>query len=191
MPVCENCGVSYEKPEEDFWYDATCHKNRYATYRFCSIKCGREYIKKRVIATNRERYGADHIMQTKEGQDRLRDSMIETHGVAHPTQIPGLKERAAAKRKEKMPQILEKCKATWREHYGVDHPGKSEVIKEKRKRTCRQRYGYDYKNQTPESREHMHYKMASQEVQDKMKQTCLERYGYEHWTGTRVQRKDG
>ena len=58
----------------------------------------------------------------------------------------------------------EKSKQTFIDHYGTDHPMKTEAVREKIKQTCIERYGTEYP-------------MRTEAVQEKRKQTCMDLYG--------------
>jgi len=60
-------------------------------------------------------------------------------------------------------KVVERCKKTFMENYGVDNPGRDPKIKKKIKETFDNNYGGHPK--------------TNKDVQDKWKATCLEKYG--------------
>jgi hypothetical protein len=90
--------------------------------------------------TNQERYGADHIMKTEEGQERQRSVIREKYGVDFPLQSEKVKER---------------MKETCQERYGVDNPMKLPENQIKVAESILDKYGVKYYNQLPEMREYM------------------------------------
>lgn len=103
-------------------------------------------------------------------------------------------------------EILDKKKETCLKHFGVEHPGQSNVVKEKIKQTCLEKYGADSYLKTEEfkqksektclekygcsnflekyqSEDHVN-SFSLPEVKEKIKQTCLEKYGVDNYTKT-------
>lgn len=81
-------------------------------------------------------------------------------------------------------------KKTSIEHYGVDNPMKSKIIKDKNKQTCIEHYGVDNVSKSKIVKDRIketnilkygvEAPMQSEQVKLKSKQTCLERYGVEY-----------
>ena len=90
--------------------------------------------------------------QSKEVQEKFKQTMIKKYGVISPLSVK---------------EFLEKAKQTSLEHYGVEYPSQSDEFKEKVKKTSLKKYGT----------EHI---LQSAEIREKIKQTCLEKYGVEN-----------
>lgn len=105
---------------------------------------GSEESVKKIVAnrrkTSQERYGADHIMKTEEGQRRQKEAMQEKFGVDHPLQSE---------------ECREKMKQTCMERYGVENPLSLPEVRAKGAATCLELYGVEHYNQLPEMKEYL------------------------------------
>lgn len=90
--------------------------------------------------TSQLRYGADHIMKTDEGLNRLKNAMQERYGVDFPLQNE---------------QVKEKTRQTCQERYGVDNPLSLNEIRVKGYKTSLERYGVEHYNQLPEMKDYL------------------------------------
>lgn len=90
--------------------------------------------------TSIKRYGADHIMKTQEGKERVLEVFQEKYGETHPMKVEEVKNR---------------MRSTMFERHGVKNPMHSQEIKDKMVKTNFERYGVDYYNQLPEMREYL------------------------------------
>lgn len=90
--------------------------------------------------TSLERYGADHIMKTKEGQDRQAAVIQKKYGVNHPLQNS---------------DILAKMRATVQARHGVDNVAQLDSVQEKMAATCLERHGVEHYNQLPEMKDYL------------------------------------
>lgn len=96
-------------------------------------------VKKR-RETSQKRYGADHIMKTEEGMNRLKNAMQEKYGVDFPLQNE---------------EIKDKTKQTCQERYGVDNPLSLTEVSVKGYKTSLEKYGVEHYNQLPEMKEYL------------------------------------
>ena len=89
-----------------------------------------------------------------------------------------------------MSEIREKSKQTLLQHYGVDSPLKSEIIKAQSRQTCFEKYGCEYSIQSEDVKEKcrqtcvkkygVEYPLQSKEIREKVEQSMIDRYGVEH-----------
>lgn len=189
-------------------------------------------IRARIEATNRERYGAanpfareastfDAVQASLEGKRpilrgadnpfarddvkvKIRESMLERHGVANPQQSPEIRARTKATSEERYggvllssPELAEKARATNLALYGDAFPQKTEAVKSKQRETNMSRYGVPWTSMSPEIRTKQleahhakwgsHY-FASEEGKAHIRSVLVERFGVEfpgaiegHW----------
>jgi hypothetical protein len=153
--------------------DSYEHLIRKSTIHF-TCKCGKESTKEFVYLADRsgafckdcsrknklnkfkesclEKYGVEHVSQSKEIMKKAKETMKERYGVEH-----------ALQNKE----IYSKAKETFKEKYGTEHPMKSDAVKKKAVETTVERYGVDNVFKLEETRK-------------KAKETMKERFGVEH-----------
>ncbi|MHB1910015.1 MAG: DUF7487 domain-containing protein [Nitrososphaerales archaeon] len=112
-------------------------------------KCSKCHTERRKINSQRK-FGTYHPMQSKEVQDKSKETCRERYGCDYSFQSK---------------EVQDKSKETCRERYGCDYSFQSKEVREKGIETCRKRYGTDHPMQNPE-------------IRDKTRETCLERYGY-------------
>lgn len=126
--------------------------------KYCSSKCSFQdsELVDSIKRTNRERYGVDWVLSSKDIRKKGEKTLIEKYGVDN-----------SLKSKE----LREKGKKTSLEKWGFEVPSQSPIIKEKTKRTNLERYD-------------CHPSQLSV-TKEKMRQTCLEKYGYKAPAGNR------
>lgn len=108
-----------------------------------------ESVKKKVMTTNRERYGVDWCMESKECQEKRRITYIENYGCEWATQSDIVKEKTIQTNLQK---------------YGVRNPTMTKEVQDKMKATMIERYGKENPMMVPE-------------IRRKMESTNLSRYG--------------
>jgi len=123
---------------------------------------------------NLNKYGVDCVLQLKEIQDKVKDTMIKKYGVEYPLQSK---------------DINDKKKNTNIKRYGVEHPIQIKEIKDKLKVTNLKKYGVEYYTLTDDMKEKsketsikkygVGYPSQSVEIKDKIKNTNLKKYGVE------------
>ena len=145
-----------------------------------------ESVRQKMVATTRERYGVDNIMQSQEYreqhnitspfadksvQDKIKATNIERYGVDNPMKSDDIR----AKTKETLlaryggvgfqsDVIREKVETTCIDKYGVDNVFKSDIVKQKIADTLMEKYGVD--------------KIGKSDIiRAKIESTCLSRYG--------------
>ena len=91
-------------------------------------------------------------LQSKEIQEKYKNTCLEIYGYKNPSQSN---------------EIKEKKKATCIKNYGVEYSMQSKEIQEKYKTTCLERYGYENPSQ-------------SNEIKEKKKATCMKNYGVKY-----------
>ena len=105
---------------------------------------GDQEAKQRIVEkrkqTSREKYGADHIMQTEEGVERVKKAMQEKYGVDHPLQSD---------------EIKEKMRQTCQQRYGKDNPCQVPEVRMKMAQTTLERYGVEHYNQLPQMKDYL------------------------------------
>ena len=178
-------------------------------------------IRARIAATNRERYGAenpfareastfDAVQASLEGKRpilrgaenpfaredvkaKIRESMLERHGVANPQQSPEIRARTTATSEERYggvllssPVLAEKARETNLALYGDVIPQRTEAVKAKQRETNMSRYGVPWTSMDPEIRAKQleahhakwgsHY-FASEEGKAHIRSVLVERFG--------------
>lgn len=169
--ICPICGKEFEI------------NRSYADKKACSKECMKiliaqrlssDEVQKKIIATNKKKYGVDHPAQSDEIKKQTREKNLKKYGVEYPIQLDEMKEKRKFTNLERYgvenvtqsTEVQEKIKKTNLERYGVEHPSASEEIKKKKITTYRERYGVD----NP---------MQSEEIKAKAKQTIQKKYGVE------------
>jgi hypothetical protein len=130
---------------------------------------GNATIQQKIRETVLRKYGVEYFTETQEFKDKSRKTVMEKYGVECTAHIPGVcdKRRATslrrygvpnpmqfkaisiraseARRKKNgahwTPEMSEKAKKTFMEHYGVSNPSYSRKVIEKIANTMRSRYG--------------------------------------------------
>lgn len=107
-----------------------------------------DYFKKICL----EKFGVEYASQSKEVQEKCKQTCLERYGVECISQFPEFKQRK---------------KETCLDRYGVEHSSSSDEIKQKKKQTNFEKFGVENPFQ-------------SEELKVKIRKTHLERYGVEH-----------
>jgi glutathione peroxidase-family protein len=144
--------------------------------KYCSNKCkaNSKEVQEKFKQTCKEKYGVENPFQNKKIQEKIKQTCKEKYGVENPFQNK---------------KIREKIKQTCKEKYGVEHPMQSKTVQEKHKQTCKEKYGVEYPFQSEEFKEKfkqtckekygVEYPFQNKKIQEKIKQTCKEKYGVE------------
>ena len=111
--LCPVCGKSTKFRNIIYGYSEYCSVN-------CSYKDNNRVLK--IKETCKERYGVENPSQSKEIQEKKKDTCLKNHGVDC-----GLK-------------LKDKIKETCKERYGVENPSQSKEIQEKKKDTYRRKF---------------------------------------------------
>ena len=82
-------------------------------------------------------------------KDKIKETLMDKHGVDHSSKIEG---------------VVDKRKQTWKKKYGVDNPSKAQEIKDKKKETCLKNYGVEYP-------------LQNKKIFEKSVKTIVERFG--------------
>jgi len=184
----------------------TCHCGSKYEKRFIAIKksggfckkCTKEKGDKTREATNIERHGVKHTLQSKEVRAKGVETNIHKYGETHHLKSKEVQDKKKATCLEKfkvehqflLPEVQAKCKNTIIEKYNVENAMQSEEIREKHKQTCLQNLGCEnpmqcervkekYKETCFERFDGM-YPTQLEQVQCKRKETCVEIYSVEH-----------
>ena len=143
--LCKTCNqLSYKR-----------FKSLYESGQLCKSCAKLEGFKKK-NKTCLERFGVEHVSQSKEIKEKVKKTCLEKYGVEYALQSK---------------EVKDKGKQTCLEKYGVEYSLQSQEVKDKGKKTCIEKYGVEYS-------------LQSQEIRDKVKHTCLEKYGVEYVTQT-------
>lgn len=97
----------------------------------------KDCVRKKLEATNLERYGVARPLQAKEVHDRVIETNMRVYGVRNPSMAKA---------------VSDKRIATCREKYGVDYSLQASEVTEKRKATNRLLYGGDSPFSSPDVR---------------------------------------
>ena len=145
--------------------------------KFCSSKCSRtsQQTLEKTRKTCREKFGADSYMQSDQGKQQYKDTMVSRYGVKHSSQLPDFHdkrrkttyERYGVREWMKDEEKVSEWKERFREKHGEDNPMKVGSIKDKVFETNTDRYGESVIFKTD------HFKEMS-------KQTFIEHYGVPH-----------
>jgi osmotically-inducible protein OsmY len=178
---CENCNKAVSMQFRSWKKINICGKCRRKITHKNTIKVnGQEILKKRK-KTTLERYGVEHVLQSKEIKEKIKQTNLDRYGVEYISQSKEIKEKIKQKLLNKYGHnnCFELGKETIKKKYGVDNASKNNKVKEKislankkvakdalikRKKTCLKKYGVDSvaKDNT---------------IREKIKQTNLEKYG--------------
>ena len=137
----------------------------------CSKECKKIKLKQFYL----QKYGVEHPMQSKQVQDKFRETMHDKYGVDHALQNPEIKNKAITTNQKQFgcdwglqsAGVRQKVKNTMNTKYGVDCGFKISDFQEKAEKSCMRKYGTKWAAQAPE-------------VKDKIKQTMILRYGVDH-----------
>lgn len=130
--------------------------------KYCSKKCSNSDIKNinKVKETRdetyRKKYGGNHPMQTEEGKNNFKRSMVKKYGVESYS---------------KLKEYKDKVKKTCIEKYGVSNYAETDEFKERFKKTCMMKYGVD----NP---------MKLLDNKNKVRETCIKKYGVSNYSKT-------
>lgn len=149
--ACDLCGA--EKDEKYGQYNKMISRGGY----YVCLKCRQ----KKVIETNKKRYGGTTPFASKEVWDKALETMRNKYGADYSYQSPILKEKIHNTILEKYgcdvisqsPIIRDKAKKTNLEKYGFENVSQNKDIKEKVKKTLMEKYGVSCSLLLPEARE--------------------------------------
>lgn len=110
-------------------------------------------IQRKRDATNLERYGVLHPMQSDEVKSKVEATCMQRYGQKSTLHLP---------------EVEAKTKATLLATLGVDNPAKSDIVRKKMEDTCIDRYGVP------------HPATMCPEIRTKFTATMVERHGVEH-----------
>ena len=99
-----------------------------------------------------KKYGTEYYLNSEDCKEKTRNFYIKKYGV-NTLNCSSIEE------------IYNRKRITWYQHYGVDHPFKSDIVKEKRKNTWIKKYGVEWI-------------ASSNEIRQKIINTNLIKYGY-------------
>ena len=114
----------------------------------CSVACRT----KKTAKTNREKYGADCVFQSKEIKDKIKETNLARYGVDHYS---------------KTAEYREKYTKTCMEHFGTKTPLENAEVQAKQRKTNIAKYG----GASP---------MQNDEIKQKAIDTCLSKFGTEY-----------
>ena len=117
--------------------------------------------------TNMEKYGVEHLFQSKEFLNKVKNTMLERYGVENPAYSE---------------EIKEKTKKTIQEKYGVDYITQTEEFKKKAKETKKEKYGNENYNNFDKIKQTILEKYGDENYRnlEKAKSTILEKFGVEN-----------
>ena len=164
-PKCPVCGN-----ECNFWNI----KTGYSTH--CSRKC---ISKSQLTKIKKEekclaKWGVKNPMQSKEIQNKIKQTNLERYGVEYALQSNDVKQKSknTCLKKYGVEYISQSeefkniCKQNSIERYGVDHPMKSDIVKQNVRKLHKEKYGVEYITQRPE---------VIKKVADKLRSNHLDR----------------
>lgn len=171
--TCPNCGVSvlWNKTQE-FKGCKQCNQRRAVESRKKTMikRYGApttwqsKQLKAKYEATMVERYGTNNARKSEELSKKARATNIIKYGAENPMQNKDVAKKSADTRREKMDEVVEHMKETWRSKYGVDNISQSAEIQQRMTNTFLKKYGVKRAINVPEFRQ-------------KMMDTMTERYG--------------
>lgn len=133
--------------------------------------------REKIVATTRERYGADWFTQTQEYKDKVKETNLKKYGYEHHMMSP---------------EFINKRIQHLKESKGVENVFQLEETKEKAKQTNLAKFGVEYISQSPEIQDKIvatnmqkygvRYAMQSEEIKEKAKQTNIRLYGRAAYT---------
>lgn len=114
----------------------------------CSMACRT----KKISRTNREKYGADCVFQSKEIKDKIKETNLSMYGVDHYAKTAEYREkytktcmeRFGTKTPLENAEIQAKQRKTNVDKYGGASPMQNEKVKQKAKDTCLSKFGTEY-----------------------------------------------
>ena len=139
------------------------------------VECSKELRIEKMKVTNKEKYGVDFPMQSKEIKQKAINTTLEKFGVEFALSNDEIRNKGRENFKNKyhaenvlqVPEFLEKTKRTNMERYGKENVFAVDKIKEKIKETLINKYGEDNVSKV-------------EEIKQKKIETCLENFGVEH-----------
>lgn len=208
MVVCKLCNIKFESTRRLSYHIRLVHKLEPKLYYDMFIKTLEEDICNNPLCDKYVSFislGCGYLKHCSpkcstldpKTQDKLKNSMLQKHGVEHPLQSRTILEKMKKNNiqkygKENVNQVYEvrkKTEETCLKKYGVKHSCSNKEVKEKirisinkygffnnnRKQaetTCLKRYGVKNVSQL-------------EEIKEKKKETSIKNNGYEHWVGTK------
>ena len=119
-------------------------------------------IQEKFKQTNLEKYGVEHALQSKEIQEKLKQTNLEKYGVKFASQANIIKEKSKKNNLEK---------------YGVDNYAKTQECLIKTKNSNLEKYGVEFTFQ-------------NNQIKEKIKQTNLEKYGVDNFSKSEESREN-
>lgn len=179
---CAICGQPLKVKESFINYQkygprtcSMCKGKRIANTRTNMSDEEKQRIKDKTIATTRDRYGCDFVMQSDTIKERSKKGIRDKYGVDNLSQSS---------------EIQNRIKANSLKKYGTQHPSQNKEIKAKMVKGMLDKYGYEYPLQVPEIREQLvktnltkygvRNVFQADDVKKKIQKTCLEKYGVTH-----------
>lgn len=145
---------------------------------YCSNTCinSDPKIKNKITQTFQDKYGC-HPKQTKEVQNKFKETCLKKYGVENVFQLDEIKEKSqntclnkyGVKNAFQNEKIRERFKKTCLEKYGVENPSSTIEVRKKVEKTCLKKFG------------NKHF-LAIREVHNKIKNTFLKKYGVENYS---------
>ena len=185
-PTCPVCGkntpfIKFTKGYKSFcsrecaWKGTREKAKNTMIERYGGVGYASPETRKKIISTNRERYGCECSLQNRDVREKAKKTNLERYGATSPTQSEMVKEKTKRTMLERYgvehalqsEQFLNKSKQTCKKHFGTEFPGKSDVVREKIRKTNLERYGVEFPG-------------MSENVKEKIRKTNLERYGREY-----------
>lgn len=127
---------------------------RYGVTSYAKTEECREKMKE----TIKSKYSVLHYSQTQEYKDRWHKTCIERYGENYRKQFMDkafetFRDRTGYDYPSQSPDVREKMINSYIDHYGVENPQLSGIIRHKTEETCLERYGYFTPLQSPEVKE--------------------------------------
>ena len=185
-PTCPVCGkntpfIKFTKGYKSFcsrecaWKGTREKAKNTMIERYGGVGYASPETRKKIISTNRERYGCECSLQNVGVREKAKKTNLERYGATSPTQSEMVKEKTKRTMLERYgvehalqsEQFLNKSKQTCKKHFGTEFPGKADVVREKIRKTNLERYGVEFPG-------------MSENVKEKIRKTNLERYGREY-----------
>ena len=185
-PTCPVCGkntpfIKFTKGYKSFcsrecaWKGTREKAKNTMIERYGGVGYASPETRKKIISTNRERYGCECSLQNVGVREKAKKTNLERYGATSPAQSEMVKEKTKRTMLERYgvehalqsEQFLNKSKQTCKKHFGTEFPGKSDVVREKIRKTNLERYGVEFPG-------------MSENVKEKIRKTNLERYGREY-----------
>ena len=204
-PTCPVCGkntpfIKFTKGYKSFcsrecaWKGTREKAKNTMIERYGGVGYASPETRKKIISTNRERYGCECSLQNVGVREKAKKTNLERYGATSPVQSEMVKEKTKRTMLERYgvehalqsEQFLNKSKQTCKKHFGTEFPGKSDVVREKIRKTNLERYGreygfdYDKVKKTNREKYGVENPFANEEIKEKIRKTNLERYGVDN-----------